>query len=121
MTITLIRPTQEGVRRLFTFYAICALGAVANVGIAGDVFSKNEVWWLAGLCRHRRRIGLELCRLFRFHLEAKITSQMKLFLTAAIPDLRGQSGLTIRRGPCETWSSKLIARGIETKYRIGIS
>jgi dolichol-phosphate mannosyltransferase len=22
---------------------------VANVGIAGDVFSKNEVWWLAGL------------------------------------------------------------------------
>jgi dolichol-phosphate mannosyltransferase len=47
--ITLIRPTLEGVRRLFTFYAICALGAVANVGIAGDVFSKNEVWWLAGL------------------------------------------------------------------------
>jgi dolichol-phosphate mannosyltransferase len=32
-----------------TFYAICALGAVANVGIAGYVFSKNEVWWLAGL------------------------------------------------------------------------
>jgi dolichol-phosphate mannosyltransferase len=37
------------VRGLFTFYAICALGAVANVGIAGYVFSKNEVWWLAGL------------------------------------------------------------------------
>ena len=31
------------VRGLFTFYAICALGAVANVGIAGCVFSKNEV------------------------------------------------------------------------------
>jgi dolichol-phosphate mannosyltransferase len=37
------------VRGLFTFYAICALGAVANVGIAGYVFSRNEVWWLAGL------------------------------------------------------------------------
>jgi dolichol-phosphate mannosyltransferase len=30
-------------RGLFTFYAICALGAVANVGIAGYVFSRNEV------------------------------------------------------------------------------
>jgi dolichol-phosphate mannosyltransferase len=37
------------VRGLFTFYAICALGTVANVGIAGYVFSRNEVWWLAGL------------------------------------------------------------------------
>ena len=36
-------------RGLLTFYAICALGAVANVGIAGYVFSRNEVWWLAGL------------------------------------------------------------------------
>jgi dolichol-phosphate mannosyltransferase len=36
-------------RGLFTFYAICALGAVANVGIAGYLFSRNEVWWLAGL------------------------------------------------------------------------
>jgi dolichol-phosphate mannosyltransferase len=36
-------------RGLFTFYAICALGTVANVGIASYVFSRNEVWWLAGL------------------------------------------------------------------------
>ena len=36
-------------RGLFTFYAICALGAVANVGIAGYIFSRNEIWWLAGL------------------------------------------------------------------------
>ena len=36
-------------RGLFTFYAICALGAVANVGIASYVFSRNEAWWLAGL------------------------------------------------------------------------
>src|SRR6516162_3330203 len=37
------------VRGLFTFYAICALGAGANVGIAGYLFSRDEVWWLAGL------------------------------------------------------------------------
>jgi len=37
------------VRGLFTFYAICALGTVANVGIAGYIFSRNEIWWLAGL------------------------------------------------------------------------
>jgi len=36
-------------RGLVTFYAICALGTVANVGIAGYVFTRNEVWWLAGL------------------------------------------------------------------------
>jgi dolichol-phosphate mannosyltransferase len=37
------------VRGLLSFYAICALGTVANVGIAGYIFSKNEVWWVAGL------------------------------------------------------------------------
>jgi dolichol-phosphate mannosyltransferase len=36
-------------RGLFTFYAICALGTIANVGIAGFIFTRNEVWWLAGL------------------------------------------------------------------------
>jgi dolichol-phosphate mannosyltransferase len=36
-------------RGLFTFYAICALGTVANVGIAGYIFSRNEIWWLAGV------------------------------------------------------------------------
>ena len=34
---------------MFSFYAICTLGTVANVGIAGYVFARNEVWWLAGL------------------------------------------------------------------------
>jgi dolichol-phosphate mannosyltransferase len=36
-------------RGLFTFYAICAIGTVANVGIAGYIFSRNEVWQLAGV------------------------------------------------------------------------
>ena len=37
------------VRGLLTFYAICAFGTIANVGIAGYIFSTNEIWWLAGL------------------------------------------------------------------------
>ena len=37
------------VRGLLTFYAICAFGTIANVGIAGYIFSRNEIWWLAGL------------------------------------------------------------------------
>jgi len=40
-------------RRLFagliSFYAICAAGAVANVGIATYLFGSNEAWWLAGI------------------------------------------------------------------------
>jgi hypothetical protein len=37
--------------------------------------------------RHRRRIGMELCHLFRFHLEAKIASQMIRFSSPATPAL----------------------------------
>jgi dolichol-phosphate mannosyltransferase len=36
-------------RGLLFFYGICAVGAVANVGIASYVFSNNQKWWLAGL------------------------------------------------------------------------
>ena len=34
---------------LFSFYLICAVGAVGNVGIAVYVFAANNVWWLAGI------------------------------------------------------------------------
>jgi dolichol-phosphate mannosyltransferase len=33
---------------LLTFYAICTLGAVANVGIASYLFAADQKWWLAG-------------------------------------------------------------------------
>jgi dolichol-phosphate mannosyltransferase len=59
-------------RGLVTFYAICALGMVANVGIAGYVFTRNGVWWLAGLAGVA---VLELRRLIRFRVEAKIMSK----------------------------------------------
>jgi dolichol-phosphate mannosyltransferase len=36
-------------RGLVSFYAICSLGAVANVGIGTYVFTWDHVWWLAGV------------------------------------------------------------------------
>jgi dolichol-phosphate mannosyltransferase len=34
---------------LVSFYAVCAIGAVANVGIASAAFERHYSWWLAGL------------------------------------------------------------------------
>ena len=39
----------EAVRGLFTFYAICAIGAVSNIGVATWLYSNRSEWWLAGL------------------------------------------------------------------------
>ncbi len=36
-------------RGLLSFYCICVVGTVANVGIASYVFATNQKWWLAGL------------------------------------------------------------------------
>jgi dolichol-phosphate mannosyltransferase len=34
---------------LLSFYAICAAGAVGNVGIASYLFGNHQAWWLAGI------------------------------------------------------------------------
>lgn len=34
---------------LLSFYAVCSLGAVANVGIASAAFAEHYTWWAAGL------------------------------------------------------------------------
>jgi dolichol-phosphate mannosyltransferase len=34
---------------LLSFYALCGIGAVANVGIAAYVFHADQSWWLAGM------------------------------------------------------------------------
>jgi dolichol-phosphate mannosyltransferase len=33
---------------LLTFYLVCGIGVIANVGIANFVFERNYTWWLAG-------------------------------------------------------------------------
>jgi dolichol-phosphate mannosyltransferase len=34
---------------LISFYAVCGLGAVANVGVASAVFAHHYTWWVSGL------------------------------------------------------------------------
>jgi dolichol-phosphate mannosyltransferase len=34
---------------LLSFYAVCSVGAVANVGIAAFIFRSERSWWLAGI------------------------------------------------------------------------
>ena len=34
---------------LLSFYAVCGIGAVANVGIASAAFAHNYAWWVSGL------------------------------------------------------------------------
>ncbi len=36
-------------RGLLTFYAVCSVGAVANVGIANFLFTQDYRWWISGL------------------------------------------------------------------------
>jgi dolichol-phosphate mannosyltransferase len=33
---------------LVTFYLICALAVIANVGVANFVFERDYTWWVAG-------------------------------------------------------------------------
>ena len=37
------------VRGLISFYSICGLGLVANVGVAVFAFAQHQTWWLAGV------------------------------------------------------------------------
>jgi dolichol-phosphate mannosyltransferase len=34
---------------LLTFYAVCSIGAIANVGVAGVLFKDHYAWWLSGI------------------------------------------------------------------------
>jgi dolichol-phosphate mannosyltransferase len=34
---------------LISFYAVCSVGAVANVGIASVVYAEQYAWWISGL------------------------------------------------------------------------
>lgn len=35
---------------LLSFYAVCSIGAVANVGIANFLFVQDYAWWASGIC-----------------------------------------------------------------------
>jgi dolichol-phosphate mannosyltransferase len=37
------------IRGLLLFYAICAIGAVSNIGVATWLYGNEPTWWIAGL------------------------------------------------------------------------
>jgi dolichol-phosphate mannosyltransferase len=37
------------VKGLLMFIAICAVGAVSNIGVATWLYANRPIWWLAGL------------------------------------------------------------------------
>jgi hypothetical protein len=63
-------------RGLFTFYAIYGLGRITSLGIAGDVFARNEVWWLAGLADVAVGSVWNYAVSSVFHVEAKMMSKI---------------------------------------------
>jgi dolichol-phosphate mannosyltransferase len=84
------------VRGLFAFYAICALGGVANVGIAGYVFSRNEVWWLVGLA------GIVVGSVWNYAVSSVFTWKQKnianeALANRAIPGHRTKCGLMMHQ------------------------
>ncbi len=34
---------------LLRFYAVCGIGAVANVGVASYLFGADQIWWVASI------------------------------------------------------------------------
>lgn len=36
-------------RGLLTFYAVCSIGAIANIGVASVLFNGQYAWWLSGI------------------------------------------------------------------------
>jgi len=34
---------------LLSFYAVCSVGAIANIGLASYIFQNNYSWWLSGI------------------------------------------------------------------------
>jgi dolichol-phosphate mannosyltransferase len=44
-----LKTPRELIWGLLSFYAVCSLGAVSNVGIAAVLFSEHFSWWLSGI------------------------------------------------------------------------
>jgi dolichol-phosphate mannosyltransferase len=52
---------------LMTFYAVCGIGAIANVGVASWVYGNEPSWWLAGAA------GAIMGAVFNYAVTASVT------------------------------------------------
>jgi hypothetical protein len=60
------------------FICVCAVGAVANVGIASYMFASAQKSWLAGLVGFVIGAVLELRRFFGIHMDEMIAPSVGL-------------------------------------------
>ncbi|MDX2307045.1 MAG: glycosyltransferase family 2 protein [Hyphomicrobium sp.] len=56
---------------LLSFYAVCSVGAVANVGVASWVYGQDATWWLAGIA------GALMGAVFNYSASAAFTWRAK--------------------------------------------
>jgi dolichol-phosphate mannosyltransferase len=54
-------------RGLLSFYAVCSIGAIANVGVASWVYGNDPIWWLAGAA------GALMGAVFNYAVTASVT------------------------------------------------
>lgn len=57
----------DWIKGLLTFYAVCSIGAVANVGVASWVYGNEPVWWVAGAA------GALMGAVFNYAVTASVT------------------------------------------------
>ena len=59
---------------LLSFYAVCSLGAAANVGVAAAVFANNYTWWVSGLAGVLVGVVSYLCGLVTDHMGPQVSA-----------------------------------------------
>src|SRR3546814_14277861 len=47
------------IKGLFTFYAVCFVGAIGNIGVGEMIYDLDNRWWRGGLRSEERRVGEE--------------------------------------------------------------
>ncbi len=57
----------EAVRGLLTFYVVCSVGALANIGVADLVYNHDPNWWRAGIA------GALMASVFNYAVSSAIT------------------------------------------------
>lgn len=57
----------DWLRGLLSFYAVCSIGAIANVGVASWVYGNEPSWWLAGAA------GALMGAVFNYAVTASVT------------------------------------------------
>ena len=57
----------EALKGLLTFYVVCSIGAVANIGVADLVYSHDTTWWRAGIA------GALMAAVFNYAVSSALT------------------------------------------------